>query len=223
MTYTLKLLIPIGLGVVAAAINWIAMSSATQPIKYVQASMDLKEGQRFGVDNLAAIELPSTFKNLKDTAIPYEHIGVLYGQRVRRNLKKGDILFWRDSPEGGPRIGLMEDEEIHPVSIENVDCIPSLMRIGDEVSFRFLPMAPGGQAVWVGPFRVVSVGPRLSNEPGETEMFSDPGSMKTISVAIKREGSPNRDEKFDQFEQLCDSMKMGQARLLRIKHHQPKD
>jgi hypothetical protein len=216
MNYTTRLLIPVGLAIAAAVANYLSMTAGTRPTAFVQATRDLKSGESFADSNLGKLDLPAAFHDLRATAIPYEHVGVLYGQPAPRDFRKGDIIFWRDSPESGPQIHLGPDEDVVPISLEHVEVVPALLRIGSEVSFRFKRLDDQAEPDWIGPFRIVSIGNRLSEEKESASAY---GTSKTISVAVKNKDNRAREAKDAQFEECCDLITLDKAKLLRIKHH----
>jgi hypothetical protein len=220
MKHSLRLLIPIGLAVVAAIVNYLTMTSATRPVNFVQVTGNLKVGEPFSESNLGRLQLPATFEGLSKTAVPFEHIGVLYGQPASREFRAGDVVFWRDSAEGNLQIRLEPDEEIMPVPLGRVETIPALLRIGGAISFRF-KRTDGhdkSEAEWIGPFRIVSVGNRFTDDK---EGSPSSENLKLVSVAVKRRGTPGRDSIYDQLEEYCDLQSMEKAKLLRIKYHLP--
>ena len=222
MSHSVKLLIPIGLGIVAAGINWFALNSATRPVEFVEVTAELKEGTEFSLENLGSVELPARFRDLKDTAYPYEQVGVLLGRRATRSYEKGDIVFRRDLADEGPLSDLPPDEEVHPVSLEGVDIVPAFMVVGGKISFKFQSSDPGNPAEWVGPFPLKNVGSRVTNDPYHDES----GGLdrnQDVSVILKKPSSPGRTPMHDRLEEFCDKRATGEVTLLRIKYHSPQE
>ena len=105
MNYTIKLLIPVALGIAAAATNWISISARTQPKKFTVAARPIKEGQLISVGDLAAVDIPANQAgNLDKTAIPYKQMSTLSGQVALRSIEMNDLIFWSDAPVRGPRL-----------------------------------------------------------------------------------------------------------------------
>jgi hypothetical protein len=215
MKYGLRLLIPVGLAILAAGANFLAMNSATRPLVFVQVTEALDRGKPFTKDNLARLEVPGSFGNLKESAIPFEHVGILYGQPAPRKFQKGDIVFWSDGPEGSLTIQPGSDD-ILPVPLERVEFVPSLLRVGSEVSFRFCKVDKSAEAEVVGRFRVASVGNQLSNKDESTGE-----RPKMISVAMAGKGQPKRRPEDDKLEKDLDQVALGGMKLVAIIHHPP--
>ena len=165
MGFSLRLLIPLGLAILAATVNYMAMSALTRPITFVQVTQDLKYGEHFSEANLTPLEVPAAFENLGNSAVPWREHGILDGQPAMRNFTRGDIVFWRDSPRAGLSVEVKpEEEDVLPLSLQQVEVVAPLLRVGSRVLFRFSKDDPKGGPVWVGPFTIVSVGNRLTNE-----------------------------------------------------------
>ena len=64
MNYALKLFIPFGLGLVAAVINWMILSTATQEVQYVTVKQQLKFGESFNLEMAEPLPVPARFKDL---------------------------------------------------------------------------------------------------------------------------------------------------------------
>ncbi len=226
MSHSIKLLIPVGLGIVAAGINWFAVKRMTEPVYFVQVTTEVAEGTVFTKDNLGAAELPAHYADLKDTAFPYaedEGVGVLLGKRATRHYRKGDLVFRRDRAEPGPLGSLKADEEVHVVSMGNVDTVPQFMRIGGEISFRFQAAGQPDDAEWVGPFKLRSVGSRIVDNPYGENQPDEIGQVSNVGVILEKEGSEGRTAMDDRLEELCDKQAAGAATLLRIKYHSPQE
>src|SRR5262245_2799656 len=141
MSYTVKILIPLGLGVVAAILNLMVLRGATQPVEFVQVTQDIDFGKPFTSDVLAKLQLPSQFSHLKATAVPYSDMGILIDQPAQRKLVKGDIVFLRDIAVLKDRMELRDDESAFPVSLNGIEVPAVVLQIGKELDFRLKPDA----------------------------------------------------------------------------------
>lgn len=117
MGHLIKLFVALGLGVVAAAVNWIWLSSQVEPDKFVAASKAIEAGEPIQEDLLKSIGIPGNPKRLRETFIPWEERFVLLGRNAPRDFEPGDLLFYRDlqPPEAG-----MVHEELGPFRLLSV-------------------------------------------------------------------------------------------------------
>lgn len=97
MSRWLKLGIPVGLGILAMFLNWMAGMSSLEPSYFVRINTDMRPGDKFSEENLSVLELRGPTGTLQATAIPWKDRSVLFNRECARELKKGDILFWRDA------------------------------------------------------------------------------------------------------------------------------
>ena len=83
MNPLVKLIIPIGLGIAAAAINWQVMSSAPPPRTYAIASAEVKTGQTFKENSIGQLVINGeSAAALARTAVPYDHREAIIGRVV---------------------------------------------------------------------------------------------------------------------------------------------
>jgi len=190
------------------------MWTQTRPVSFIKVTRNVEAGELFDSSNLSVVELPSDYKNLQETAIPFRDIGVVLDHRAPRDFKDGDIVFWRDSPEGGLSLELHPGEELIPVSLRNVDFVPRLLRIGESISLR-VEMEDIPDPMWLGPFRVVSINNRLTNDEKEASSIE---KVEMVGIAVKRQPAG---EEVSQVERFFDVRNGELNRLIRIKHHVP--
>jgi hypothetical protein len=166
MKNTLKLVIPLVLGLIAGIFNFLALKSTVQEVSFVKAKTTIEIGAAFEEDNVEALPLTAKLaESLKDTAVLYEDLGLLSGQRATRTIQSGDIIFYRDteSMQGEIYDFRAGDKAALPVSLEGVTTPPK-MRVGDRVELKIPIDTPAGPSSrWIGPFRLVSVGEEISN------------------------------------------------------------
>jgi hypothetical protein len=215
MKNTLKLVIPLILGLIAGLFNFLALKSAVQEVSFVKASREIEIGETF--DEGSVEELPMMAKyaeTLKDSAVLYQDLGLLSGQRTTRTIQAGDIIFYRDTESlQGELYDFREgDKAALPVSLEGVTTPPK-MRVGDHVELK-IPVSPtssdGASSRWIGPFRLVSVGEEVSNSAEITE-------STRISVAYDDKNDTNR-EMFNALENFIDQSRTSDSvRLINIR------
>ncbi len=186
MPNTLKLLIPIGLGIAAAIINFVVLSSSTKPVKFVVAKKDIKKGEYF-VDNVEEADVPVGMAgSLKEVAIMHADRGLLSGQRATRDISAGDIILYRDTAIKGspPPDFRTASERAKPVPLDGHRIYGS--SIGDNIWF----VVPGfekvegrnerdakyvGASQKLGPFRIIAIGEKtttVSDEKGERYSYN---------------------------------------------------
>jgi hypothetical protein len=176
----MKLAIPIGLGVLAALLNYMGRSAETAPVSYVRLNQDLDLGVEFKEEFLERVDLPKNLGTLEQSAIPYKDRAVLYQRPNPRKLKKGDILLWRDATPPDPGLALREGEVALHLSLEGLSAsLPAIIKIGDEIGFYLPkqvttaspkdkePASSQPSMEYVGPFRVLSIGKRVASDTPE--------------------------------------------------------
>lgn len=199
-----KLLIPLGLGVLAAGLNYMGRSSDIEPVFYVGLLKDLKAGEEIKPEYLQNVTLPRSLSaSLEKVGIRYGNRAVVYGRRVQRGMKKGDMLLWSDIT--APARPWDKDEVLLHLSLDNV-ALAEDMRVGQKIAF-ILPQEseeppspdkePKGKAPlakdktnykFVGPFRVHSLGRRVMEEDGPRA--STGGAQEiTLVVPAPKEGN----------------------------------
>lgn len=184
MSYSLKLAIPIALAVIAAIVNTMVMSARVAPLRFVQATRDIAQGEVVIASDLAVLELPGPIgRKLKETAISYNEVGVLLKRRAQRDFFVGDIIFYRDFGIRGAEMDLRPGEAAQRLSLQGAVVAPSLLRIGCELDF-LLPLSDDEPPQWHGPFRLVSVGERLGNA---VDTSTRSAAASTITVAVQKE------------------------------------
>lgn len=193
-----KLLIPLGLGVLAAGLNYMGRASDVEPVYYLGLKKDLLTGEEIKPAYLEAITLPRTHvASLAKVGIPYRELAVVYGRRVQRSMKKGDLILWSDIT--APTKALDKDDVLLHLSLDNVPLAEDL-RVGQKIAFilpqDLLDAAPPGKEPVVGkppnpkdtknyrivgPFRVHSLGNRIGTENAPRAVTS---SVQEITLVV---------------------------------------
>jgi len=193
-----KLLLPVGLGLAAFAINMMGTGSAAgpAPVKLAAAAVDIKEGEIVTAKMVDAVSAPGGSAVAK-SAVPYAERGVVViGQAARRKITKGEMLLFDDFRLQSPDLqetALGPGEAAVQVPLENIKCPPNLLQLNAQVGFVVVNRAPmeGLEGMLksnkppriLGPFRVVSVGGKTSSLDRESN--SHGGQAMTIGVAVK--------------------------------------
>ncbi len=213
MNYAIKLLIPLTLGIVAAAVNWMVLASNTTPIEFVTVKDTMQVGDLFDLQKCDKLEVPPGFKNLSKSAVRFEDRGVLSGRVVRRVIERGDPVFFADTDLGGEWLIMDDSEELFPVELDEVAVDPKLLRIGNLIRFRVPAIQGESVAPWVGPFKIVAVGSKINNNFSE-ERGSFSGSSLSVGIAYDMQ---RNEEQLKRLEQFCDAQREGKAQMLGVR------
>ncbi|TWU05314.1 hypothetical protein CA54_60020 [Symmachiella macrocystis] len=193
MNHLTKLALPVGLGLVAAFLNYKTVSARIQPQYFVRVSEDLQAGESFSGDNLTKVSLQGERSDLSKTFVPWKERAVLYQRPVPRNLQAGDIVFWRDATAPTLKLSAEPGELEFHVAFRDLQAVPKDIRAGQQVSFRvgtdttklrgdartnYVANATTDQKI--GPFRVLEVGG--FDVSGEEDAARSNGYIK---VAVK--------------------------------------
>lgn len=209
----LKLGIPVLIGVAAAALNYYAMSGVQKTSPFVVVKDDVKAGDRFEEENLDKVDLPGDQGAMAQTAIPYDGRAVLYGRPALRDLKKNDLVLWRDATPSPGDLTARPGEEALPVSLEGLHVEPKLIQVGDQIGFLIVnppppPTSPTPpkpteppkpvEPEYIGPFRVLSIGDVVNRRPGDSKEARG-GDVRTITIALKLDGKSIADDNMRKF------------------------
>jgi hypothetical protein len=206
MSGWLKLAIPVGLGLAAMYLNYTAGTTRQEPSYFVQLGGDLKTGDKFTEDNMVMLVIRGASENLKAAAIPWKDRSVLLNRECSRDLKKGDIVFWRDATPPPEEITIGPGEVAFHLSLGQISSsLPSLLKVGDEIGFFLAPekvAAPTdpkspkpatkqpAEFEYIGPFRILSIGTKVSPE-------ANPGAgsgsdNRELTLAVKLQGDSKK-------------------------------
>ena len=210
MKNTLKLIIPLVLGLIAGVFNYMALKSSVKEVSFIKAKSTIQIGETFSSDKVEKMTIMAQHaEGLSDSAIRFADIGLLSGQVATRRLHAGDVILYRDT--GGLTGEIYDfregDEAALPVSLDGIPTPPK-MRVGDLVELKIPATAgdPESSSKWIGPFRLVSVGKSISNQTQVTE-------SKRISVAYEE----NNKEQLEELEDFIDRQTSEGVRLVSIK------
>lgn len=191
MSNWIKLLLPLALGGIAAGVNWAIMNRIVAPETFVVANADVAAGEKLTEGMLSKRELSGEAAKLLQSAVPWKDVNTLVlNRRVARSLAKDDLLLWRDLEEPN-ELPLGEQEDALTLSLEGVAVVEQLLPIGKAVTFVIAksqnetstPEENADRFEKVGPFQLLSVGPRMTR----IEDQDDAGSgTRAITIAIPR-------------------------------------
>jgi hypothetical protein len=209
MNNWVKVGIPIVLGLVAAGINWTVLQSDIAPVDYVVLTRDVKAGEAFSPDNVEKLSLRRTEGTLTGTAVPYKDRETLFGMPCGRDLRKGDLVLWRDAVSARRELALRKGEAGLSIDLEGLKVEPGLLVVGNEIGFVIArdsagrvegaevvgtsPSVPSARRYYTdGPYRVLSVGRRVSSQ---TDPDRGDGDNQTITVAVPMRTGEEAEEK----------------------------
>jgi hypothetical protein len=201
----LKLGVPLLLGCGAAVINWQVLQSELEPHYFVKVTKEMKPGDLFKKDTLEKVTIRNAdgAGSLDSVAVAWKEHYLLFDTPCVRELKANDIVFQRDAPSRFKVIqGLEKNERALLLSLDEVKYEPALLMVGTRISFvcdKDSLAAPGpttggtspklglgsGGSVVLGPFRILSVGRRVT--PESESDASDSAAARVISIAVKTE------------------------------------
>jgi hypothetical protein len=193
-----RFLIPVGLGVFAFVLHWLAVK-AQLGNDFVVIKTSVKADEVLAEAKLEKFRVVADdFDRLKRTLVPWEERTAIYGLPVRRALEKGDLVFWQDVQYITSDF-LLGDREIPlHLSLDGVDYEPSLLRVGNQIGL-IVPIAtantnnrPGNPPALdlntrfeeLGPFRILSVGQRTISAPGEDGPAQARGDAHLVTLAV---------------------------------------
>ena len=195
MTALTKLLLPLGIGIAAAALNYWLMSRVTSPRDFVVVTQRIEAGQLFERPKLGTVRVSGDLDQFSKSALSPANLSVILNRPAPRTMEPGDVVLWRDASPPPQELAPGDGEHAMPISLQGVDIVPELLLVGQYVGF-FVAVAPEGAVVspgqepadveieYVGPFRVLSVGGRLSRTAEEMRSSSSSDGDKII-VAIR--------------------------------------
>lgn len=202
----IRVLLPVGLGLLAGLLNFAAIHHKVAPETFVTVSRDIQFGEPLaeGESDLQQLTLSGDVDLLKTSAVLWKDRYILLKKRAPRKLRKGDLLLFQDALQS-TELEPGDGEVSLPVSIERIPNVPRLLLVGEEIGFLVarprsaptsssaLPITsePDVDPEYVGPFRLLSVGDRLSRtQSDEVQPDGSSPDSGVIHIGIRlNEGS----------------------------------
>ncbi len=211
MTPWMRMLLPVGFGIAAAVINFVVLKQLNQQTEFVSVGgkVPLAQGTPFAPANLTPLPVSGNVAKLNKAWIRWEDRDTIFGRPAGRTLHRGELVLRQDAQpvkelKPGP------DEDAMVISLGSVEVEPKLLLIGEEIGFLIRqarpepvvelpadkpspvkiapPKKPDPLDVdikYLGPFRLLSVGDRLSRNVGESKK-DNRGDGRTVTIAIKK-------------------------------------
>jgi len=211
MNYLLKLLIPLGLGAVAAFLNVYMVTAQTESVEFLMVDKEMKEGEMFDLKYAKQLNLPQKYKNALTSVVPYSARGAVSGRKARRSLKANDPVFYADFDLGDKWLSLKEGEELFPIELKNFSVDSSLLRIDNNIYFRVPDESDEEEPIWIGPYRIVAVGGKINNNFDDDKRNSSGAFSLGIAYNKARDALLIK-----QLESFCDRQASG-ARILAVR------
>jgi hypothetical protein len=189
-----RILIPVGLGLAAAFLNFYLVWSMVAPVELVVAKEDIKAGNELNAEMLDKVSVhadPKLFRSV----VPYAERGAALLQlRAKRELSRGEVILFDDVWRKGARPELRPGEKALTVSVRR-NRTPSNLRVNDWIEFRVYDELPRSGPLLdgrdkgpspksippFGPFRVVGLD---DDESLETQSARSTERVRKITVAI---------------------------------------
>ncbi len=198
MTNLTKLSLAAACGIAAGLLNWIWMKSQThESFNAVKVVAKIQQGDALKQEDFEQMILPiESAKSLQASLVQFDDLAVLLDRKAARNLNPGDVVFWQDMQSQKKELAISgKDEVALHISLDGLSYEPELLMVGNEVGFVVSentssqgpaaipsPTHPSGSFSNIGPFRIVSVGSRLSED---TENVDERSTGQVLSVAAK--------------------------------------
>ncbi|MDB5339239.1 MAG: hypothetical protein JWN70_4858 [Planctomycetaceae bacterium] len=245
MTPWMRMLLPVGFGIAAAVINFVVLKQLNQQTEFVSVGgkVPLAQGTPFAPANLTPLPVSGNVAKLNKAWIRWEDRDTIFGRPAGRTLHRGELVLRQDAQpvkelKPGP------DEDAMVISLGTVEVEPKLLLIGEKIGFiirqarpepeqpvadkaapvKFVqPKKPDPQDVdikYLGPFRLLSVGDRLSRNVGESKK-DNRGDGRTVTIAIKKiQGQEKIDENVERLVRAsAKSGNRGESDLLKLVLH----
>lgn len=136
MNITIRLGLPIVLGLAAFMFNWYILNVRQKTTSFTRIAADLRAGELFSDTNIEEFPVEGSLEAALGSAVPWAQSSVVYNQPAPRDLKAGDLVLWRDAypPQRGPSRSPDPDQRVLPVSLNDVT-VPQVLSVGDQISF----------------------------------------------------------------------------------------
>lgn len=175
----LAILIPIGLGIAAGVMNFLAVRSSIKPIELVAVNDTVKAGSPITASMLVPVSLRAD-KEILRSAIPWEQRGLILGRKINREIIKNELILFTDVrlTESDVKQNLRDSEASLTVAVNASKVVPGV-RIGDEVVVLIQgksddeesPIAGKFGVRVVGPFRVIGFGEPTGSGQNEARVI----------------------------------------------------
>jgi hypothetical protein len=204
MSQWLRLAFPIGLGVVAALMNYSATRSRIATGEFVAMNQEIRSGAFVEEQQLKPVRLPLALDGLKQVAVPWPERNALYQRIYTRDLMQNDLVLVQDTEIARNELKENSGEQLIEVALSDKDVrvLHKFLRVGDRIKFAVAPCenVHSGEprddskdgatkqermrVEYIGPFEVRAVGERVTRTEEESKRGGD-RYERIITVAGK--------------------------------------
>ena len=198
MHYSLKLLIPIGLGVLAAGLNYLTINAGLPQTEFIAAKRTIIAGKTIKKSDLVELPIPQNFEDsLAGLAPQYVERGSIIGQRAVRDVPAGDIVLLADTALGGVEDVNAESHQRVPLGRNSE--YSGLFDAGMNVYFRVATQGERGERVYkrLGPFKLLAV--RSGKVTAKRARGSEPTLIDEVLVAFDLTNPKTQDLELQRF------------------------
>jgi hypothetical protein len=200
MNHWMRLGLPLGLGLIAALLNWVSTTAKITPFVAIRVSRDLERGNELVAECLEPLEIRGDLAELPNSAVAWKDRAILFSRPVPRALKRGDLVLWRDATPLPKELPAYRGEFPFGLSLAGMTIVPEFIQVGQQVGF-LIGKAPqlrsdtaGEQkeqaktayepaSEYIGPFRVLAVGRRVT--PGGELADTDGSRSQILTIAAR--------------------------------------
>jgi hypothetical protein len=190
-----RILIPIGLAVVAAAANFVLLQQATATTGVLVLKGDVPAGQAIQMSDLTVVQVRADPAVIA-AAYPAANVTELIGMRFRRPMDAGGLVLKSDVDVEGSNLHLYPGERDGSLLLA-ASAVPVELSTGEYVEFT-LPGLDGRQH---GPFRVLGTRPEV-NRHGEEKFTRVLFAGADVSGVMRAKGRSSDEFKLAREAQL---------------------
>jgi len=143
------LIVAAGLGLLAAALNYLYLSEQSRGFTgvnfiVVKSGVAIRPGDVINESHLDKISVPkASAENLKEAAYLWQDLNTVVGIKATREYKENELLFRSDYRTPRPELALKANERLIWVTVDSRAFVPELVDPGDEVTFILpTPLGP---------------------------------------------------------------------------------
>ena len=195
-------------GISAFVANYMYLSQSTQSVAYLHITKEISLGDEINETNIGQVMVSG---EAITAAMKYENRSAIIGRQALRRYKPGELILVQDV--SGPRADLVleQGEKGLVLDVSKFSIEPSLIRVGDRVSF--LASSPNdrnqngeiGQIENLGEFRIVAIGDIVHVGTGLTQSSRPSVRLNTLTVAINVTAAGQLDDRAQRLIKSSDS------------------
>lgn len=134
MTPWMRMLLPVGFGIVAAAINFFVLRMMNQQTEFVSVKIQLVQGTPFTPANVQSLKVSGDAAKLNKSSDRWNDVHTIYGRLAGCTLDVGELILRQDA-EPVKELKPGPDEDAMVISLGTVEVEPKLLLIGEKIGF----------------------------------------------------------------------------------------